>query len=45
MAEQLRLLSHRENLSLDGKKALQMLLKANKRLQMAYLLEECFGQL
>ena len=39
------LLSHRENLSLDGKKALRMLLKANKRLQTAYLLKESFGQL
>jgi transposase len=39
------LLSHRENLSLDGKKALRTLLKANKRLQTAYLLKESFGQL
>jgi transposase len=39
------LLSHRENLSLDGKKALRILLKANKRLQTAYLLKESFGQL
>lgn len=39
------LLSHRANLSLDGKKALRMLLKANKRLQTAYLLKESFGQL
>ena len=39
------LLSHRENLSLDGKRALRMLLKANKRLQTAYLLKESFGQL
>jgi transposase len=39
------LLSHRENLSLDGKKALRMLLKANKRLQTAYLLKESFGKL
>jgi len=40
-----KLLSHRENLSLNGKKALRMLLKANKRLQTAYLLKESFGQL
>jgi len=39
------LLSHRENLSMDGKKALRILLKANKRLQTAYLLKESFGQL
>ena len=39
------LLSHRENLSLDGKRALRTLLKANKRLQTAYLLKESFGQL
>lgn len=39
------LLSHRENLSLDGKKALRTLMKANKRLQTAYLLKESFGQL
>lgn len=39
------LLSHRENLSMDGKKALRTLLKANKRLQTAYLLKESFGQL
>jgi len=30
------LLSHRENLSLDGKKALRTLLKANKRLETTY---------
>ena len=39
------LLSHWENLSMDGKKALRTLLKANKRLQRAYLLKESFGQL
>jgi transposase len=39
------LLSHRENLSLDGKKALKALLAANKRLNTAYLLKESFGQL
>ena len=39
------LLSHRENLSLDGRKALKALLAANKRLNTAYLLKESFGQL
>jgi transposase len=39
------LLSHWENLSMDGKKALRTPLKANKRLQRAYLLKESFGQL
>jgi transposase len=39
------LLSHRENLDLDGKRALKTLLAANKRLNTAYLLKESFGQL
>ena len=39
------LLSHRENLSLDGRKALKTLLAANQRLNTAYLLKESFGQL
>jgi transposase len=39
------LLSNRENLTLDGRKALSKLLKANKRLNAAYLLKESFGQL
>ena len=39
------LLSRRENLSLDGKRALKILLAANKRLNTAYLLKESFGQL
>ncbi|AOU98842.1 hypothetical protein BI364_13520 [Acidihalobacter yilgarnensis] len=39
------LLSHRENLSVDGKAALKQLLAANKRLNTAYLLKESFGQL
>jgi transposase len=39
------LLSRRENLTLDGKKALKTLLSANKRLNMAYVLKESFGQL
>jgi transposase len=39
------LLSHWENLSLEGKKALRLLFKANKRLNTAYLLKESFGQL
>ena len=37
------LLSHRENLTLDGRKALKKLLAANKRLNRAYLLKESFG--
>jgi transposase len=39
------LLSNRENLTLDGRKALRKLLNANKRLNTAYLLKESFGQL
>lgn len=39
------LLSHRENLTLDGKKALKKLLAVNKRLQIAYLLKEEFTQI
>ncbi len=39
------LLSHRENLALEGRQALKTLLAANKRLNTAYLLKESFGQL
>ena len=39
------LLAHRENLSMDGRRALKTLLAANKRLNTAYLLKESFGQL
>lgn len=39
------LLSNRENLTLDGRQSLGKLLKANKRLNTAYLLKESFGQL
>lgn len=39
------LLSHRENLDLNGRQALKTLLAANKRLNTAYLLKESFGQL
>ena len=39
------LLSHRENLTLEGRRALKTLLTANKRLNTAYLLKESFGQL
>jgi transposase len=39
------LLSHRENLSADGRRSLKTLLAANKRLNIAYLLKESFGQL
>jgi transposase len=39
------LLSHRENLDLRGRRSLRKLLRANKRLNVAYLLKESFGQL
>ncbi|MBE7547922.1 MAG: ISL3 family transposase [Planctomycetia bacterium] len=39
------LLSHRENLTVEGRKALKILLTANKRLNTAYVLKETFGQL
>lgn len=39
------LLSHRENLTLEGRRALKKLLAVNRRLQVAYLLKESFGQL
>lgn len=39
------LLSNRANLTLDGRRALRKLLGANKRLNVAYLLKESFGQL
>jgi len=39
------LLSHRASLTLEGRRALQQLLRANKRLHTAYLLKESFGQL
>jgi transposase len=39
------LLSSRENLSHDGRASLKKLLAANKRLSVAYLLKESFGQL
>ena len=39
------LLSHRENLTLDGRRALKKLLQVNRRLNVAYLLKEAFGQL
>jgi len=39
------LLSHRENLTTDGRRSLRLLLKANKRLNTAYVLKETFGQL
>lgn len=39
------LLSHKENLDLEGREALKKLLSANKRLNAAYLLKESFGQL
>jgi transposase len=39
------LLSNRENLDLDGQRALKLLLTANSRIHKAYLLKESFGQL
>lgn len=39
------LLSNRENLTVQGRQALKILLAANKRLNTAYLLKESFGQL
>ena len=39
------LLSRRENLTTEGKRALRLLFRANRRLNKAYLLKESFGQL
>jgi transposase len=39
------LLSNRENLTLEGRRSLKLLLAANKRLNTTYLLKESFGQL
>src|SRR5271154_1086435 len=39
-----KLLSRRENLTLEGKRSLELLLAANKRLNTAYALKESFGQ-
>ena len=39
------MLSRKENLTLDGKRALKTLWAANKRLNTAYVLKESFGQL
>lgn len=39
------LLSHWENLTIEGRQALRELLSVNKRIQTAYLLKEQFGQL
>ena len=39
------LLSHKENLTTEGRKSLQLLLNANKRLNTAYILRESFDQL
>lgn len=43
--QQYTLLSHRANLSLEGRRALKKLLHATKRLPTAYVLKESFGQL
>ena len=39
------LLSHKENLTTEGRKGLKQLLAANERLNTAYILKESFGQL
>jgi transposase len=39
------LLSRRDNLTIEGKRSLALLLRANKRLNTAYVLKESFGQL
>jgi transposase len=39
------LLSRQENLTTEGREALKLLFRANKRLHTAYLLKESFGQL
>ena len=39
------LLSHKANLDIEGRRALRLLLKANKRLNTAYVLKESFAQL
>ena len=39
------LLSRRENLTSTGRRSLKLLLKANRRLNTAYMLKESFGQL
>ena len=39
------LLSHKANLTPEGRRSLKLLLRANKRLNTACLLKECFGQL
>ena len=39
------LLSHKANLDMEGRRALRLLLKANKRLNTAYVLKESFAQL
>ena len=39
------LLARHENLSLEGKRSLKLLLAANRRLNTAYVLKEVFGQL
>ena len=43
--QKFNLLSNHENLTLDGKRSLKLLLAANKRLNTAYLLKESFSRL
>ena len=45
MNQKYTLLSNRANLTLNGRRSLAKLLKANQRLNIAYLLKESFGQL
>jgi hypothetical protein len=40
-----QLFGAQQNLTLDGKRALKILLSANKQLNTAYVLKESFGQL
>jgi transposase len=44
-SRQYTLLARHENLSLEGRKSLKLLLTANKRLNTAYVLKESFSQL
>jgi transposase len=43
--QQYVLLSHKENLTTEGRRNLQLLLKVNKRLNTAYILRDSFDQL
>jgi len=45
MGQKYTLLSRHDNLTLEGRRSLRLLLAANKRLNTAYVLKEAFGQL